>query len=59
MYGVINETAMHKFASKVYVERHDLCFCFIWRMFENAVSQRYVDVKGIDIAKAAKTFENK
>jgi len=27
--GVIFETAMRKFASKVYCERHDLCLFFI------------------------------
>lgn len=38
MSGMIFETAMCKFISKVYIERHNLCLIFIMWSCENGVS---------------------
>jgi len=53
MSGVMFETAMRKFASKVCCERHELCLFFVIWSCENAVSQTRVDAKGINTSKAA------
>lgn len=55
MSGVIFESTMRKFASKVRCESHDPCLCFIifWSC-ENLVSQIYYDdTKGINTSKVA------
>jgi hypothetical protein len=53
MSGVIFETEIRKFAPKDGCEMHDLCLFFMVLSCENVVSQRYVNVKGINISKAA------
>jgi hypothetical protein len=53
MSSVIFETEIRKFAFKVCCEMHDLCLFNIILSYENTVSQRYVDAKGINISKAA------
>jgi hypothetical protein len=53
MSGVIFETVICKFASKDGCEMHNLFLVFIILSFENAVSQKYVDAKGINISKTA------
>lgn len=57
MSGVIHiyifKTTMLKFTSKDCYERHDLCLLFIIWSSENAVLQRYVNAKGINISKVA------
>jgi hypothetical protein len=53
MSGVIFETEIHKFAFKDCCEIHDLCLFNVILSCENTVLQRYLNVKGINISKAA------
>jgi hypothetical protein len=53
MSGVIFGTKIRNFAFKDFCEMHDLCLFNIILNCENTVPQRYVDVRGINISKAA------